>query len=414
MLEQEKLCEAKCYLQISSEVALPEDKKDMRNELQAQLQEREKLSEHEMHARIETKLAAIKADISYNEQQALNVRSNKEEKQMIAQHLEILRKQEENLNAWLHAYEERYKVLQEREQQLLQREQLLNEQTQHLEQLLAELISTIVVDTTALQQQISSVVAGDKDVDAARRRFVSLQKAAKDAQQSLIAEERRQRERVEWLQKQMELYRIKGMSPAQLAFRNYLKDVKRLSNVRHQLEHTPFPLRCFISYAWETKAEVNKELQQWLQKLKDELEMSGMEVMLDIRNMKDNMKVFMVQGIEKAHKVLLICTPHLKERAAEAKQNNLQLELETAVEKSKTTPEFIIPLILSGTFSNTLPKQVEDLFSIDFTKREEQMHYYTAVASLAPMGLIPMLLGLENNKDYRRIHDRFLGDLRDY
>lgn len=58
-------------------------------------------------------------------------------------------------------------------------------------------------------------------------------------------------------------------------------------------------------------------------------------------------------GIEQVHKVLLICTPKLKQRAAEqkAERNNLQLELDTALAKAKTTPNFIVPIIMSGRYA---------------------------------------------------------------
>jgi hypothetical protein len=42
-----------------------------------------------------------------------------------------------------------------------------------------------------------------------------------------------------------------------------------------------------------------------------------MEVTLDIRDMAGDMKAFMVQGIEKSHKLLLACTPRLKARAGD-------------------------------------------------------------------------------------------------
>ena len=360
--------------------------------------------------KIEERIAAIKEEIIHAEQQAHKVRSE-EEKQMIDRQLDVLQQQVGHLKDQLQKFEVRQKDLEERESQMERREQLISEQTKQLEQLLAELVSTTSGDVTTLQQQMSVVAAGDKDVDSARRRFASLQKVAKEAQHSLVVEERRQRERVEWLQKQMELYRVKGMSPAQLAFRNFMKDIKRLSLVRSQLEHTPYPLRCFISYAWETDANSNKELQKRLQMLKKDLEMAGMTVTLDVRNMKDDMKKFMVQGIERAHKVLLICTPRLKVRASEETKNNLQLELETALEKAKTTPEFIVPLIFSGTFRDAMPPQAEHLLSINLTSTDG---YYSTMASLAPMGLVPMLLGLEDSKDYQRTHDRLFGELGDY
>eukprot|EP00026_Physarum_polycephalum_P000779 Phypoly_transcript_00780.p1 GENE.Phypoly_transcript_00780~~Phypoly_transcript_00780.p1 ORF type:complete len:860 (+),score=157.24 Phypoly_transcript_00780:1425-4004(+) len=421
LLDQEKLPEARSYLEISAELYKSDENEKMMLELQLQIKEREKLSEHELQMRVETRRNTIKADIIHAEKQAQEV-STQAEREMIDQQLVVLRLQEEKLQDQITAYEARNQKLQEREAQVEQREQLLSEQTTQLEQLLAELVTAPSTDVSALHTQMEVVVKGDKDVDSARRRFSSMQKKAKAAQKALVEEERRQRERVVWLQKQMEIFHTKGMSPAQRAFRNFLKDVKRLASVRqleqaarplgtsmppsdtHQIEYTPHPLRCFISYAWEPDQDANKELQKRLQRLKDDLEIAGMEVTLDIRDMKFDMQEFMVHNINRAHHLLLICTPRLQIRAADPAKNNLQLELETALQKEKT---FIVPLIFAGTFSNAVPQQFSRLLAIDLTS--PQLHY-SAMASLAPMGLIPMLLGLERNKDYKRIHDHlFLG-----
>jgi hypothetical protein len=55
--------------------------------------------------------------------------------------------------------------------------------------------------------------------------------------------------------------------------------------------------------------------------------------MLDICDMKLEMKKFMVRNIESAHKLLLICTPRLRECAADPVENNLQLEQDSARER---------------------------------------------------------------------------------
>eukprot|EP00026_Physarum_polycephalum_P003164 Phypoly_transcript_03174.p1 GENE.Phypoly_transcript_03174~~Phypoly_transcript_03174.p1 ORF type:complete len:777 (+),score=137.16 Phypoly_transcript_03174:25-2331(+) len=400
MLDHAKPTEAKCFLKIATDLDQFEDFVHLGTELQAQIEEQLKLTEIERHTQIEARIAANKEGISHAEQQATKVRSE-EEREMINEQVRVLQKQVKKLEKRCQVFEKQQKEIREREIQLEQQETLLKEQTKHLGELLAEL--TASGEMEPLVQQMLAVSVGDKDVDAARQRFSSLQKSARDAQQKLREEEKRQRERVEWLQKQIELYQIKGMSPAQLSFRNYLKDVKRLSVVRHQIEHTPFPLRCFISYAWELDAGTNKNFQIRLQRLKDELEMAGMKVALDICDMKDDMRQFMVQNIQTAHKLLLICTPRLKDRATEVAKNNLQLELETAMIKSQTTREFVVPLLFSGTFRDAMPTQVQHLLAINLKSQET---HFSAMASVAPMGLIPMLLGLERNKDYKRIHDR--------
>jgi hypothetical protein len=338
---------------------------------------------------------------------------------MIKQHTEILQKEVEHLKQQLTVYEVQQKEMQERQAQVEKQEELLTEQIKQLSGLLHELAQTPTSNQIApLHQQISAVTVGNKDVDSARRRFAGLQKAAQEAQQKLREEEQRQRERVEWLQKQIELYQVKGMSPAQKSYRNYLKDVKRLTIVQNYREHSPHPLRCFISYAWETDPKANKELQERLTRLKDDLEVAGMEVVLDLRDMKGDMKKFMNQGIRRAHKLLLVCTPRLRERALECTKNNLQFELKTALKKEKSTPGFIVPLLFSGNFQTAMPPQVAHLLAIRLLP-QVQTHlphplfilikedYHTAIAGLSPMGIIPMLMQWERNREYRRILDRF-------
>lgn len=308
-MDLEKKKEAKCCLDIATDLDSSDDNKKLVDKLQAQITEREGLSDHELQMHVEIRLAAIKEDIHHAEAQAQQPRSQ-EEKEMIEKQLILLQQREAILMEQIDSYHQKNKRLQEREGQVEQREQLVSEQIQKLELLLAELVQmSNIVDATILQQQMTAIAAGDHDVAAARLRFESLQKSAKAAQQTLVTEERRQRERVELLQKQIELYQLRGMSPEQKTFRNFLKDVKRLSSVRHQLEHTPHPLQCFISYAWETDATVNKELQQRLQRLKDDLETAGMKVKLDIRDMKYDMRKFMVDSVQNSHKLLLVCTP---------------------------------------------------------------------------------------------------------
>ena len=146
---------------------------------------------------------------------------------------------------------------------------------------------------------------------------MAIQEKLLDDQRKLFEE---QQKKVGRMQMQLELFNVKGVSPSQHSYRNYLKDIKRLSRGR-----TPYPLRCFISYAWETDPAARKGLQKRLERLKDELKVAGMEVTLDVRDMRDDMQKFMVQGINNSHKVLLICTPRLKLRAAETTKNSLQL-----------------------------------------------------------------------------------------
>ena len=139
MLDVERITEAKCYLQIATELDQSRDNSKLMMEIQIQLETRDKLTEHELQTRLETKISAITAEITRAQEQIADERS-KEEKQMIEQQKEILQRQEQELNEHLKELETRSKQLHAREEHTNEREQILNEQTKHLEQLFEVLV----------------------------------------------------------------------------------------------------------------------------------------------------------------------------------------------------------------------------------------------------------------------------------
>ena len=322
MVDQVRPSEAMILLQCALELDESEDFEKVGLVLTALIEEQMKLSEHDKLIQIEMRIATIKEEILHAEQQATKVRSQEEAK-MIEQQKDVLQRQEEQLKARLDALDIHQKEAEEREARVQKKDSVLSDQTKLLIELLSELAATTADDLSTLKQQMSAVVSGDQDVDAARRRCAGLQKVALEAQKRLEVEEKRQRERMEWMRRQMELFNMKGMTPSQLLFRNYLMDVKRLSLLRNLKDLTPHPLHCFIIYAWEIDDEANTDLERRLQRLKEELKVAGMEVTLETHDI--DMKRFMMEGIENAHKVLLICTPLMQERAAETTTNNIQL-----------------------------------------------------------------------------------------
>eukprot|EP00026_Physarum_polycephalum_P004710 Phypoly_transcript_04733.p1 GENE.Phypoly_transcript_04733~~Phypoly_transcript_04733.p1 ORF type:complete len:651 (+),score=123.30 Phypoly_transcript_04733:148-2100(+) len=164
------------------------------------------------------------------------------------------------------------------------------------------------------------------------------------------------------------------------------------------------PIRCFISYAWPVTLEERTKLQTKLRQIRDDLGMAGIDAQLDLANMQGNIMQFMENGIQAAHKYILICTPRLKERAAEA-SNNLVTELGFAINRMTTVPGFIIPLLVEGTGETSIPKVIgnqsntviADLLYLDVTG-----DYEDKMVQMEPLGLIPMILGLgDNNNSYR-------------
>lgn len=305
--------EVLCLLQLAREVdaAVEED-----IAVKMQLEEKEKAIEAEYQRQMEAKIISVKEKTRNEVQQEISKRTEGA-KGAIQNQKAVLTEQENQLQEQQKQYAGNQKAISEREILLQKQQVVLSEQVRNLGALVVETAaqSTTTVDTSALMQQLA-LSTGDV--------FFS----AKEIHKKLRALGQHKYNEMDNLRKQLDIYYRQSM-------RQYLKRVKRLASIRHQISNTPFPLKCFISYAWETNSNDNKVLQNRLQRLKDELEVAGMEVLLDIRNMQGSMKEFMLQGIDKADKVLLICTPRLKVRAADTAFNNLKLELETAVEKAK-------------------------------------------------------------------------------
>lgn len=86
----------------------------MREEVQARMDERDRLSGHELQMQVEKRISEIKAHIIHAEHQAQQARSQ-EEKEMIDRQLEVLHQMEAKLQVKIQVYEEQQKKLQERE-----------------------------------------------------------------------------------------------------------------------------------------------------------------------------------------------------------------------------------------------------------------------------------------------------------
>ena len=65
-------------------------------------------------------------------------------------------------------------------------------------------------------------------------------------------------------------------------------------------------MKCFISYAWWPDDDKNAALQAQLLKLKEDLQKTGIDVMLDWTNMEGDIDVYMRDGIQTSYRVLLV------------------------------------------------------------------------------------------------------------
>jgi len=204
--------------------------------------------------------------------------------------------------------------------------------------------------------------------------------------------------------------------PEDFAFTEILLLIKS-HHLNFNKQNDAFPF-VFLSYGWNPDENKNKELQEWLLKIKRDLTLAGIHVFLDIRNMQLNMSETMKTNIEKSDYIFIICTPRLKERAEEQstnpyKINNLQIELNFIKNNNKE----VIPLLIEGDYTSSLlskPINLTEHFVYDFTKHS---YYDLLIHYENPKGIIPVLLNGSNNDNYSATYapivDHFTSILKD-
>jgi len=197
---------------------------------------------------------------------------------------------------------------------------------------------------------------------------------------------------VKALRKTVELTKQYGVLPEVAFARDFLRSVKAINDKK---------LKCFISYAWCQDNAQTTLLQAKLEKIKADLAEVGIEVMLDIHNMEGDINKYMAEGIKACDRVLVICTPRFRERFVQTgDKNNLQKEIFAALDRQQSEPNFIIPLLLEGNFSTSVPTPFHNILCVDLS---DSNNYYKNLTSLSPKGLIPMILSLENNIFYKAL-----------
>ncbi|MDF3055051.1 MAG: putative ATP/GTP-binding protein [Gammaproteobacteria bacterium] len=178
--------------------------------------------------------------------------------------------------------------------------------------------------------------------------------------------------------------RDEELETARIAWRNLLTGIHNIVKVRGQK-------KVFISYAWPTdKAETDK-LQYWLVQLKQNLELAGMHVFLDIENMSGKLKETMRREIEESDFVIPILTPRFLERARDP-NTNLAFEFRETLKKAEKSPASILPVLREGGFRDVVKDELavlsEDLI---YTIRSDVKTEPFLVGLSDPLGLIPVI-----------------------
>jgi len=159
--------------------------------------------------------------------------------------------------------------------------------------------------------------------------------------------------------------------------------------------------KVFFSYAWYLDKQENGILQSFLLSLRDDLMAVGIEVLLDITNISGNITDYMKSGIETSDFIIIIGTKRLKERYEEKneKQNNLQIEIKSALEKSKSKSNSVIPIVKEYSMKESIPSDLHNFMCVDFTKMEKYEEYLFGLEN--PRGLIPTLLNINIDARYK-------------
>jgi len=220
--------------------------------------------------------------------------------------------------------------------------------------------------------------------------------SASRLQKTYLESQKLLQEKVDSMQKYLNVVEQQGMLPQDKHFMHLLKAAKRIARRKMNQEE------CFISYAWNVDKAANKELQKRLEKLKQDLRIAGVRTMLDIYDLNGSIPNYMEDNIAKCSRVLLICTPCLVSRVQEPdtpdKPNNLLQELTIAQQRQQASPKFIVPLIFEGTHRTSVPPNMKSILGLDMSDEEK---YRDRMVSLNPKGLLPLLLDLDNDKDYQ-------------
>ena len=164
--------------------------------------------------------------------------------------------------------------------------------------------------------------------------------------------------------------------------------------------------RVFISYAWENTSTQegvnnNSKLQRYLEKLRDDLQSAGISVFLDISHMHGDLKTRMNQYLTESDVVISILTPRFKQRAV-ASNTNLAFEYKLTLEKLKSNPYSVIPLLYSGSFIDAVP---EDLYSCLIRDASDIANYNEILIGVQrPLGVLPAIYNISfENPEYKKL-----------
>jgi len=195
-------------------------------------------------------------------------------------------------------------------------------------------------------------------------------------------------------------------------FERTLVDVREMTRARNLV-----PSKVFFTYAWENDEKTNNELQAFLNDLRDNLLMAGVkDVFYDIYDMQGNMKETMKTRIEDADLIILIGTPRYRQRALDT-STNVAYEFQQVIEKLKSNPHALLPILYSGSFTESFPDMVGENL-VRFKEKNGMNSLDLSFTNLLglnnPIGILGIVYpGLERINEYVLVVERFIRDLKD-
>jgi len=122
--------------------------------------------------------------------------------------------------------------------------------------------------------------------------------------------------------------------------------------------------KVFISYSWE-----NNELKSWVRDLATQLRTDGVDVKLDQWELipGDQIPQFMERMISENDFILIVCTPHYKERSDKRLGGvGYEGDIMTGLKLITNNKRKFIPIIKRGDIATSYPNWLSGIYGIDF------------------------------------------------
>ncbi len=157
-------------------------------------------------------------------------------------------------------------------------------------------------------------------------------------------------------------------------------------------------VKAYISYAPEDVTtsigeEKNEKMQSWIEKLQGSLEQAGIVVTISSRDIHGNIEPEAEIALNNSDAILLINTPTYKQQVLSSAETDLGYEYKQILERAKEIPYGMLPLLYSGGFGESVPRELWGFLVRDCTN--ESAYEENLVASQNPKGIIAGIYNID-------------------